>query len=259
MIAFILTEPLDDTIKSTLTSILIGFVLGVILTYLLSWGILALLGRKLIFKLGILLLALFIGIIGAVVGDAKAAYKRPLTAGEIYRAKKVFGNSLDYGKIKIAYNSRLMNFKSNRAPFNTIYLTKRMDSLSQKGKEGVYYDVLIHELTHTWQTQHGIGILKKLKTAFRVIFNRTQPYNFGKAEGLEIAIDKKQDFRDFNTEQQGEILAYFYCYTYHSRQKKRTYYEHFARQVQFNKGYHIEVDTFPSISYYMPIDSINGR
>jgi high-affinity Fe2+/Pb2+ permease len=91
MIAFILTEPFDETTKSTLIGILTGFVLGVILTYFFSWGILAVLGRKLIFKLGILILALFIGIIGAVVGDAKAAYKRPLTAGEIYRAKKVFG------------------------------------------------------------------------------------------------------------------------------------------------------------------------
>jgi hypothetical protein len=257
MVTFILIEPIYDQTKSTITGIILGFILGILLIYLLSWGIVSLLGCRFLFKIGVLILALIIGVIGAVVGDAKAAYKRPLTNAEIYRAKKVFGNSLDYAKIKVAFNTRLMSIRGSKAPFNTIYLSKRMSK--PYCNQGMYDDNLVHELTHNWQTQHGIGIFKKLKTATRVIFNKKRPYQYGNKEGLFEAIEKNKNFRDFNTEQQGAILADFHCFTYHKYSTSANFHEHFVRQVHYNNGYHIEVDTFAPISFFIPIDSMLRR
>jgi hypothetical protein len=72
MTPIFLAIPFDIPLKPSPASLIIGFLLGIALTYLLSWGILTWLGRKLVFKVGILLLALFMGVIGAFIGDDAA-------------------------------------------------------------------------------------------------------------------------------------------------------------------------------------------
>lgn len=249
MIAFIVTVSANDGMKSTIGGILIGFLLGVALTYLIGWGIFALLGRKFMFKMGLHIAAFLVGLVGAVRGDSVAAEKRPLVFYEQYRAELVFGNTLNYKKVKIVSNAQLINFWTTRAPYNTIYLSKKMAAISAfEGRlNWNYEDILIHELTHVWQTQHRIGIVKKVTTALKVVVNRTKPYRYGKGEGLTAAINKKQNFRRFNTEQQGSIIAHYFCSKFHKRSTYHAQLEHFARQVRYNKGYHIEIDTFPEM------------
>jgi hypothetical protein len=252
MIAFILTTTTNDGTKSTLGGIIIGCLLGIGLVYLLGWGIMALLGRKFVLKAGWLILAVFMGIIGAVTGDITAAEKRPLTLPEENRAKLMFGNTINYKKVRVATNTRLMNIRSSKAPFNTIYLSKKASAIAPfQGQLNLNYeDIYIHELTHVWQTQHGIGIFKKMKIAIWVFFSPKKPYKYGESVGLNRAISEKQGFRAFNTEQQGAIIADYFCSAHHKRRQHHNQLEHFARQVRYNNGYHIEVDTFPVMGIF---------
>jgi hypothetical protein len=150
------------------------------------------------------------GIIAAGVGVAAAAAAaevllsdaRPLTAQEITEAKKVFGASLKYDEVRIA-ESTVMGFGNiARTPYNTIYLPPGTQ------KELSFANLmpwLIHEMTHTWQTQHGIGVMRKLMTALS-----KSNYAYGKEKGLTEAWAAGRHFRDFNTEQQGDICEDYY-------------------------------------------------
>jgi hypothetical protein len=65
---------------------------------------------------------------------------------------------------------------------------------------------LIHEMTHTWQTQHGISVIRKTLTALR----GGSAYDFGGVKGLEQAAAQGRHFLDFNTEQQASICEHYY-------------------------------------------------
>lgn len=242
--------------KSTLPGIFIGLVLGILLATLFGWGIAAILGRKFLFNLGWGLAAAFIGLLGAVIGDAKSATKRGLDDREMIVSKRVFGEAIDYSKVKLRLGTRLMNWPKrsmSRTPGNTIYFSKKYSNpaLSDTMLYATYEDLLVHEMTHVWQTQHNIGLGKKLKTAFRVMFNRKKPYDYGGFRGLFKAFNQDRHFRDFNTEQQGRLMEHYHCCVFHQEYRKDSVttdcylWQHFARQVMFNNGYHIERDTFP--------------
>jgi predicted transport protein len=181
-----------------------------------------------------------------------------LTRGEIYRAKKAFGNTIPYGKIRVAHNSRLINYIGNSYIFNTIYLNKSTDSLSRSGVESYFHDMLIHCLTYAWQRENGIGVFKQILPTIKALFTKKSALDYGKYKGLELAYKEKKNFRDFNTEQQAHIMSKYYCFTFHKRQDGQDIHEHFARQAHFNQGYYfdIKMDTFAYVPYYMPRDSL---
>ncbi|GEM_PF-1835753 len=238
---------------STLPAILIGAVLGIALVGLFGWGVAALLGRRFVIRLGLVLFAGLFGLLGAVIGDIKAAKKRKMTEREVSVAQRVFGNTIDYSKVRLVEHCRLMNAprrRMARTPFNTIYLGKRYSKPLNEKEFSYYEDFLIHEMTHVWQTQHGVPFRKKLGTALRVVFNRKKPYDYGRSVGLHRAWRNEKSFRDFNTEQQGRILEDYHCCCHHSwitgQDPDCVFHEYFARQVQLNNGYR------------MPNDSIEG-
>ncbi len=243
--------------KSTLPGIFIGVFLGVLLATLFGWGLAAILGRKFLFSLGWAIAAAFIGLLGAVIGDAKTATKRGLDDREIAVSKRIFGETIDYSRVKLRLGTRLMNWpkrRMSRTPGNTIYFSKTYSNPSPTDTMtyAAYEDLLVHEMTHIWQTQHGIGLGKKLKAALRVMFNRKKPYDYGGFTGLFKASTRNKHFRDFNTEQQGKILEHYHCCAFHQQYRKEEstsnnciLWRHFLRQVQYNNGYHIERDTFP--------------
>ena len=107
---------LPETVpKSTLPVLILGFLLGVGVGLFLGWGIAFLLGRRFMFKVGLAIFAVALGLFCAVVADGMAAYKRPLEAPEICTAQKVFGNTLNYDKIRIAPHSLLMRIRGSKA------------------------------------------------------------------------------------------------------------------------------------------------
>lgn len=242
------TTHVAEGVRSTIPAILLGAVLGVALAGLLGWGLAALLGKRLLIRWGLVLLAGLFGLIGAVIGDAKAAYKRPLNMKEQHIADRVFGESLDVSKVQLAFGCRLMNWPKrsmNRTPGNTIFLSHNYSEIGDNIVNLRYEDMLVHELTHVWQTQNGISLFKKVWTSLGVVFHKTKPYDYGGKAGLNEKRLQKWHFRQFGTEQQAALLAHYYCCKYHDVKGTNDCkeMEHFALQVLLNDGYHMEQDT----------------
>jgi hypothetical protein len=151
---------------------------------------------------GFLGLALLLaGIVGI---DMAFRQSRGLDETERREAFQVFGNSLDYDKVRIAEDPIMGIGGYALTPGNIIYLpprtTKDKDSPERRWW---YYPLLIHEMTHAWQSQHGVSTMRKVLTALR----GHSAYNYDGAEGLRKATTQGVHFVDFNTEQQASICA----------------------------------------------------
>jgi F0F1-type ATP synthase assembly protein I len=149
------------------------------------------------------------GILGAIAGlilaDTGVTNDVPLTPEEEAEARPVFGDSLNYKDVRKG-ESALMTVGPGspaRTPFNTIYFPpgaiKQASDLS-------YMAWLIHEMTHCWQTQHGISVVTKLFWAL----HGKKTYDYGKEEGLRKAATAGKHFTEFNTEQQADIARNYY-------------------------------------------------
>ncbi|MGK9169295.1 DUF4157 domain-containing protein [Inquilinus limosus] len=143
------------------------------------------------------------GIIGMVAGDVATSEARPLNATEQTEAKLVFGTSLNFSTAKVSDSAPVMTIGGYaRTPFDTAYLPRGY--LSKPLAE--YMPLLIHELTHAWQTQHGISVVRKTVTAMR----GSRAYDYGGEAALQAAHAAGKKFTDFNTEQQASICGDFY-------------------------------------------------
>ena len=142
---------------------------------------------------------------------------RSLNAEELAVTKKVFRDGLDTSRVHINEESRLPNvigrigalLKGQPAPTanaitiaNTAYFPRKLKN------DLVDMGWLIHELTHCWQYQHdGIGYL------FQAAFASTYDFRIKgekHGESLKDQHKQKKKFRDFNREQQGDIVRYYY-------------------------------------------------
>jgi len=168
------------------------------------------------------------GIIGGIAGDAVTTHKRHLNQNELIEAQKVFGNTLDYSKVSVSDSSALMSVGGYaRTPFDTVYFPSGTLGRSDKG----YYAFLIHELTHTWQSQHGTSVFTKIRYSLS-----SSNYDFGGDAGLEKAANDGKCFNDFNTEAQASILEHYYEIREGVRSGNISIYEYFLFQVQYLAG-----------------------
>lgn len=153
------------------------------------------------------------GVVGGLVGAALLAATlevllrnaRPLTSDEIREAKKVFGNSLNYGLVRVCESTVMTLGGFARTPFNTIFLPPGTQE-KYKGNEMGLMPWLIHEMTHTWQTQHGISALQKTITAL----GGEKNYAYGGDQGLKDKWAAGKHFLDLNTEQQADVCSHYY-------------------------------------------------
>jgi len=170
--------------------------------------------------------------LGSLVGLAAAAVglerlfrgSRGLNDHEKGEAQKVFGTSLNYGAVRLA-ESTLMTIGGDiaRTPGNTVYFPPgTLEQLEAQEKTMPPADVgeyrrlmhwLIHETTHTWQTQHGVSMWTKLRTAMRGK-GHGAVYDYKGPDGLRKALAAGQHFVDFNTEQQADICADYWLAKY---------------------------------------------
>jgi hypothetical protein len=93
-------------------------------------------------------------------------------------AARMFGESLDVSKVQLAFGCRLMNWPKrsmNRTPGNTIFLSKKYSDIRTNAVQYRYEDMLVHELTHAWQTQHGISLFKKYGPLSAWFFTKESP------------------------------------------------------------------------------------
>ncbi|MGW3409140.1 eCIS core domain-containing protein [Streptomyces sp. NPDC000888] len=128
---------------------------------------------------------------------------RPLTSEEQSEAQLAFGGGLDYSKIRITEDPVLGSGGIARALPSTIYFPPGAS------KSAGYMPWLIHELTHSWQYQHGIGIPRTAATAF-LCYAGVMTYSYGGEPALIAAKAAGKGFRSFNTEQQGDIVRDYY-------------------------------------------------
>ena len=138
---------------------------------------------------------------------------RPLTRGETEMARSVFGDTVDYSKVhvyngppKVAGIFRLT--KTGLAaitPNGDIYIVEKdaqLGDLSQASPEK--RKMLIHEMTHVWQHQHGVNV-----EADGVFLFFKSSMNYDKAYAYDI--NGKQKFRQLNIEQQAHMVEDYFA------------------------------------------------
>jgi len=119
---------------------------------------------------------------------------RKLTEREFNLAKTVYGNSLKYDRIRIDNKARI-GAKTNHIYYVSFYTINAWGSMSD--------DIFIHELMHIWQYQKmGIRYIPKALFAQHT----SMGYNYG---GLP-ALQKHNTFKDFNLEQQADIVSDYF-------------------------------------------------
>lgn len=161
---------------------------------------------------------------------------RPLTQVELQEARKVFGGSLDYWRIRIDEWSLIAQFgawdyrrrRKKKADhmamtlYNTIHFSRRLKA--EPGNGDMAW--LIHELTHTAQSEHAGGVFMMEA----LIAQGGAGYDYGGPAALF-----RRDFKSFNREQQGDIARDYYkilCGVRSVSPAERTEYERMIGQLQ---------------------------
>lgn len=124
--------------------------------------------------------------------------ERLLTNYEKNEARLVFGSSLDFHQVTLAEDPVLSVGGYARTLPRTIYFPPGSFGSSN------FMPWLIHELTHSWQYQHGVSIFTTIYHALKA------DYDYGGEAGLITAQGEGRHFRDFTTEEQGDILKDYY-------------------------------------------------
>jgi hypothetical protein len=131
--------------------------------------------------------------------DALRPVGRPLTAAERAEATIVFGSGLDYSSVVVREHRILGGMNIART------LPRSVNFPPGASTRGGFLPWLMHELTHAWQYQHGVGLMTMATTA---ILCRTplMSYDYGGEAGLTGG----RGLHSFNTEQQGDIARDYY-------------------------------------------------
>ena len=124
---------------------------------------------------------------------------RPLTAEERAEAAIVFGPGLSYSAIVLREHRILGAGNLART------LPRSVNFPPGATTSRNYLPWLIHELTHCWQYQHGVGLATTATTAL-LCWARIRSYDYGGESGLAAA----RGLRSFNTEQQADIARDYY-------------------------------------------------
>lgn len=153
----------------------------------------------------------------------KIATKRQLTPGEIAMSRLIFKDAIDYSKVWIHLGG-LIHTKTGNAmtPAGEIYLPKddylKTPDYSKATGENRHW--FIHEMTHVWQYQTGastgwLGINQLCKGGYTSEVNSVDSDNELEAYDTDLGgRDLNKKFQDFNFEQQGRIIEFWFdaCY-----------------------------------------------
>jgi RHS repeat-associated protein len=130
---------------------------------------------------------------------------RPLTAREIALARKVFGDKIDYSKVRIV-NGRFLIFQFRpMAPNGKIYWPGECGDLATCDG-GSHRQNFVHEMTHVMQFQHGVNVL--LHGIF--LHGVLEVLTFGIYNPYTYVYDPNRAFSSYNIEQQGMYAEHIY-------------------------------------------------
>jgi len=125
---------------------------------------------------------------------------RPLTAGEVALARRLFGSAIDYARVRI-HNTRFIPFLQRKdvciTPNGELYFHAsryRDDFAAASEREQHWY---MHEMAHVWQYQLGYPVM--LRGAIRL--GLRYDYELTPARRLS----------DYNMEAQAELLADYFA------------------------------------------------
>ncbi len=146
---------------------------------------------------------------GHAVSEEKTTRFRPLTAGEIALATRVFGTSICYDKVGITATA-FMPFQPKgtaMAPDGNLYMygCYHDDYAQQPPMTQAHF---IHEMTHVWQKQNGV--LDPIKSALKL--NLAYRFNYNAA--YFYTLDAARDLTSYNMEQQATIVQDYFLRTF---------------------------------------------
>jgi hypothetical protein len=135
---------------------------------------------------------------------------RGLTKGEIDLAKGIFGNSIDYGSVRV-HNGKIPGMIESRfqpddvsVPFdaNDIYMPPKVYSADMsKGDKGDF----IHLMAYIWQYQNKVTTPEDVKNWGLANRNNLE-------QASEVKPDPKKDLKDYNAEQRARLIESLYHY-----------------------------------------------
>jgi len=146
--------------------------------------------------------------------------KRKMTSGEIEMSKLIFKDSIDYSKVWIHLGGLIHTRTGNAmTPAGEIYLPKDeyLNTPDYSKAPGADRHWFIHEMTHIWQYQMGVSngwlAIKQLCNG-----GYTSQVNSADSGDRELKAydtdlvgrDKNKKFQDFNFEQQGRIIEFWF-------------------------------------------------
>lgn len=118
---------------------------------------------------------------------------RPLTEGEKKFASSIFGNSLNMDSVRIiAHRAVLPHYAIS--PNGHVYFNIK-DWCENFADQPIHQQAwLIHELTHVWQIQQGLAVVRK------ALFNRQYRY----------ALKQGKQFLSYGIEQQAQMVQDYF-------------------------------------------------
>ena len=145
----------------------------------------------------------------SVVPVSAPGHERGLSSGEMEMARLVFGDAVDYGKVKVHNHGYWMflGFQDKDTavtPNGQMYFPKGIYREDYSAGDVDYQQFFIHEMTHVWQYQLGYNV--KLVRAPRP--NMSYDY----------VLDQTRLFHDYNMEAQGDILADYFLVAFRDSQ-----------------------------------------
>ena len=124
---------------------------------------------------------------------------RVLSEAEIKIAISVFGNSINYEKVRVDETAQVVCRR-----YNVYYVS--FFTINSWGD--FKPEIFIHEMMHIWQFQN----LGSVYIPRALLAQLTQMgYNYGGTEALLKAIALDAGFTPFNLEQQAEIISDYFC------------------------------------------------
>jgi hypothetical protein len=123
---------------------------------------------------------------------------RALYKWEIALARSVFGNAIDYRRVRIDEYS-FAGPRQKKFCYVSFYVINSWGSMQNS--------IFIHEMTHVWQFEKmgSVYIPHALKAQ-----QSEMGYNYGGVSALKACQEKGKSFRSFNLEQQGDIISDYY-------------------------------------------------
>jgi len=126
-----------------------------------------------------------------------AGERRPLSAGEVALAQSVFGDEVDWGRVRIVQLNRFWGFAA-MVPFGGAILFSKWRawrdfSRAPASEQGW----LVHELAHVWQAQRGVVLAAAKLSA---IGRRSYKYRVRRGAKL----------KHYNIERQAEIARHLF-------------------------------------------------